>query len=286
MWVWTGSSGFCPDCSFPRSQLIRADTTTRELTVLWSSETGERVLDLVPDRAGGATIVTGPSPGHMSVDVLVVGVGGGARLQSSWAASSVQVLSAELQGSTGRVAYTSGHPAPGGSAPELHVVEPGSSVDRMFPATWSVTPEVRGWAPDGDRLLIEDTWETTHMAVVDVETMKAGDDVGSIGDAGCWMADGTLAAGTWDSGYVENDWSTGTVEIIDGDEHVVADYGLDVLAGDMACLEDGRVAFTRYVNDFGTIVPETIVVTIAGPDGSMIDVSQQSRWVVRADAAS
>jgi hypothetical protein len=265
--------------------LIRADVSTGELATVWASDSGADVFDLVPDGEGGATIVTGAVPGDPRLDVVVVAPDGSARIEWSWTTAGFVVHSADLQRSSGRVAYTVGYPGPGGSAPELHIVEIGSDSDLMIPTEgWSIMPVVGGWEPVGDRLLLEDSWENPRLALVDVGTSIVGQETGAIGDAGCWMADGTLAAGRWDSGYVENDWSSGTIELIDGRGDTVADYGIDVLAGALACLDGGRVAFTRYVNDFGTIVPETITVTIVGPDGAMSDITQQSLWVVGANA--
>lgn len=123
------------------------------------------------------------------------------------------------------------------------------------------------------------------MTVVDLRLAHPESELTDIGDAACWSATGMLAAGRWDSGYVENDWSSGTIELVDLEGRPVADFGIDVLAGEMACLTDGRIAFTRYVKDFDTIVPDSVTLTIAKPDGSMHDITQDPLWVLGADAA-
>ena len=73
--------------------------------------------------------------------------------------------------------------------------------------------------------------------------------------------------------------------MIDESGATITDFGLDVIAGPLACLDDGRVAFASYTRlPDGTSTPDSTMLSIAAPDGSVIELAREPVWVDWKDA--
>jgi hypothetical protein len=269
-----------------RSRLFRVDAVTGEVANLWTSELGEDVLDLVPDGAGGATIVTGPVNEELSVSVVRVTPGSTGETVSSWSVGSTAVVSASLQAATGRVAFTMTSPAPWNHwLPQLHVVQIGRAGDQVVELVGQMMfPVVLGWQPGGDRVLLQDTWENISAATIDAAAGDPLETITRLADYACWMESGALAVAGWDSGYGEDEGTPGTIELVDAAGAVTADFGLETLGGQLACLAGDKVAFTSSPpGEFGSVTDDSRVLTIAGPDGASSEVGRGPMWVAHRD---
>jgi hypothetical protein len=74
-----------------------------------------------------------------------------------------------------------------------------------------------------------------------------------------------------------------SVELVDVDGTVLADYGLDVMAGSLACLTGNRVAFASYAPD-GDGARGTRTIVIAAPDGTSIEVTTDHLSVIQRNS--
>lgn len=290
IWFWSGGYPSCADCVVDRSRVFRADAATGEVVEAWTSDLGEDVLELVPDGAGGATIVTGPVPDRLEVAVVRITPGSPGERVWSWSVATTAVVSASLQESTGRVAFTATNPNPWAHWPqELHVAQIGQTENVVVGLSGQMMfPVVLGWQPGGNRLIVQDTWEDIRAFTIDVGSGEPSSTLTRLADHACWTASGMLAVAGWDTGYGEDEGTPGSIELIDTTSGAVAaDFGLHTLGGQLACLSGDRVAFTAYPpGAYGSIGDDEKVLTIAGPGGAPIEAGRGPVWVVHRDGVA
>jgi hypothetical protein len=182
------------------------------------------------------------------------------------------------------LAYTATNPSPvnppGGQwPPQLHVLQIGNSDERVIDLTGHMMfPDLLGWQDGGGWLLIQDIWENTSVAAIDADAPDPLSTFTRLVDYACWMEGGEMAVAGWDSGYGESVPVLGSVQLVDVPGTVLADYGLDVIAGSLACLDGDRVAFAKHPPD-GVDEPSTLV--IAAPDGTTVELTSDRLSVIQ-----
>jgi hypothetical protein len=296
-WIWiaSGAAGECVICQpVFRTRVFRADAVTGEVSEMWVSEPGQRALDVRPV-ADGASILSGPWPGHP--ELAITGVGGvNADAGWTWPVDG-PVLDGDMtfmpagDRSSLRVSYTTGGPIAIGN-PRLHVIAHEDAREYVVDLAGHVfSPTLLGWSPDGKSMLIRDDWEGLGVSVVDFDLAAPERSTTEyIGPAACWTDSGLMARATWEFSSESIYASPGSIELVDADVVPVANLGLDTFGGQLACLTGERVVFASYQAVRATVETEAAVVAgsrrliMAQAATAPVEISTEEVWVLERNA--
>ncbi len=250
------------------AMLVRADAQTGETQTVWSSADGDHVFDVVPTGDGGATLVIGPGTGgsQLRLAIQLLDAAGAIEEIASFPIAAADVVSAVLDSELDRLAYT----RPGSSTSQLRVIDIATAADTVLEfdrdvwwLPWMIALE---WSSDGQNLLVEDIWEHGAYFVIQPDAPDPATSMRRFGNTGgCSFDDGQLAVAFWRLPYGESESEPGTVKLLSSELDVVADYGLDLYAGQLVCLSDHRIVLARH-----PVVSNTMTtLTVVGSNGAI-----------------